>query len=694
MSFKIQLFLSTLLLCLSFQLLQAQDLKWALSGGGTGYERFQAIEIDAFGDIYASGFFENSFDIDPGPNQQLITSQGGTDIITCKYSRTGNLIWYAIQGGPGNDYPRGISLDPQGNVYVVGEFSDSTDFDPDPQNSLYRQSNGNQDAFLTKLDPSGQLVWAKTFGGIGLDRALSVAYNPAGTIHIGGQFSRSVDFDPSPTSSSSGTGDLGENIFISTFDNRGNFLWSHQFVSNNNSSRLERAYQLKVDNQNELVIVGSFAGTIDFDPSPSNTVNLTSSGGEDGFILKMTSSGLFVWANQTSGAGSSSCFNTCLQLDEFDNIHIGGFFTGTVDFNPNPSINLSKSSNGSRDMFISRMGTNGQLKWNVTAGGNSSEVVANMVIDRDGFVYATGYHYSGFDADPSSSVATVPNNGDADAYFWELDTSGNYISAYSFGSSGYDISTAIAYDDRKDIFLAGAFSNTVDFDPQSGIQTQTSNGDKDYFIQQVNICKKTLASLNGYGCSSYAAPSGKLINSSGLVSDTILNQDGCDSILSIQVNLNQLDTAVIQKHTSLESKAQAVNYQWLQCINGNYIPLTGETAAVFTPSANGSYAVAISQQTCRDTSACFPIINVGLSANTRASVKLFPNPFKDEFTLELNDFQKVASIMLYDLKGKLMREFTPLKNNLQLRLDAPEGLYVLHVQLKDGRAFHKKIVKY
>ena len=675
------------------QVVQGQQLKWALSGGGAGYERFQAIEIDSNGDIYATGFFENSFDVDPGPNQQIIQSQGGTDIVTCKYSRAGNLIWYAIQGGPGDDSPRGLSLDPLGNVYVVGEFEDSTDFDPDPQSSLFLRSNGNKDAFVTKLNPNGQLIWAKSFGGIGLDRALSVSFNRAGIIHLTGHFSQTVDFDPSPLTTSTGVGDQGENIFISTFDNRGNFIWSHQFVSMNSSSRLERAYQLKVDQQNDLVVVGSFAGTIDFDPSPGNTVALASAGGEDGFILKLTASGVFLWAKQVSGIGSSTCFNTCLQLDEFDNIHIGGFYTGNVDFNPNASVNLNKTSNGSRDMFISRMGANGQLKWNVTAGGNSSEVVANMVIDRDGFVYATGYHYSGFDADPSSNTAMVPNNGNADAYFWELDTSGNYISAYAFGSSGLDISSAIAYDDRKDIFLAGAFSNTVDFDPQNGIQNISSNGDRDYFIQQVNICKKTLASLNGYGCSSYTSPSGKLITSSGLVSDTILNQNGCDSILSIQVNLNQLDTTVIQKHTSLESSAQGVNYQWMECINGNYIPLTGETAAVFTPSANGSYAVEVSQQSCRDTSACFPIINVSVSTNKIESLKLFPNPFIGVFTLELTDFQKVENIMLYDLKGKLVKAFYPSKNELQLSIDAPSGLYLLRVQLKDGNTFHKKIVK-
>jgi hypothetical protein len=152
-----------------------------------------------------------------------------------------------------------------------------------------------------------------------------------------------------------------------------------------------------------------------------------------------------------------------------------------VDFDPGTGV-ATKSSSGSRDIFVSKIDSSGNLIWNRTNGGLSAEVVTNLTTDDYGYVYSIGYFYSDMDMDPSpSNVEMMYNNGSQDAFFWSLDSSGNYLSAHAIGGSGNDVVHGIDCGNNDDIYIGGTFSNTVDFDPDaSNTLLHTSNGNADF----------------------------------------------------------------------------------------------------------------------------------------------------------------------------------------------------------------------
>ncbi len=180
---------------------------------------------------------------------------------------------------------RSSVVDSNENVYQVGAFSGSVDFDPGvPTSSV--SSKGGPDAFIVKLDSKGFLVWIRTFGSIGSDKATSVTLDLNGNPVITGSFQGTVDFDP-------GTGVLNQttsgadDAFIINLDTTGGLQW----VKTIGGTSSDQGKTLTTDNFGNILIAGMYYGTVDFDPGP-NVVSMTStSGSTDIFFLKLDKTG-------------------------------------------------------------------------------------------------------------------------------------------------------------------------------------------------------------------------------------------------------------------------------------------------------------------------------------------------------------------------------------------------------------------
>ena len=117
-------------------------------------------------------------------------------ITTFSFSQV-DLEWSIDFGGGSFDDSRSIAMDNNNNLIVVGTFRDTVDFDPGPGSNI-RISNGMRDIYVLKADPLGNVLWVKTYGGIGFDEANNVAIDASGSIYITGEFDNTVDFDPGP----------------------------------------------------------------------------------------------------------------------------------------------------------------------------------------------------------------------------------------------------------------------------------------------------------------------------------------------------------------------------------------------------------------------------------------------------------------------------------------------------------------
>ena len=116
------------------------------------------------GYAYATGYFGDSVDFDPGSGSQILTAEGATDMFIQKLDPSGNLVWVKKIGSDGMfvELPQDIKLDKFSNIHIIGSFTDSVDFDPGPGDHIMY---GLVDIFILKLDSSANFKWAKMMGG-------------------------------------------------------------------------------------------------------------------------------------------------------------------------------------------------------------------------------------------------------------------------------------------------------------------------------------------------------------------------------------------------------------------------------------------------------------------------------------------------------------------------------------------------
>ncbi len=151
-------------------------------------------------------------------------------------------------------------------------------------------------------------------------------------------------------------------------------------------------------------------------------------------------------------------------------------------------------------------------------------------------------------------------------------------------------------------------------------------------------------------CNSYTSPSGLHVwTTSGNYLDTISNSIGCDSIINIHLIVNTVDSSVTAVPPLLTANAIGANYQWLFCDSSI---IQGEVSQNFLATANGSYAVIITQNGCIDTSSCYSVINVGVNEIGYSDVfYIFPNPSSDKITISLGSVITSGRIMISNTLG-------------------------------------------
>lgn len=448
-----------------------QNFQWAKSVGGTETDNGIGVVTDNSGNLYTLGKFKNTVDFDPNAGLFNLTSFGDDDICISKLDPSGNLIWAKQIGGALTEWPTKLVLDNFGNIYSTGYFWGTCDFDPG--NATYNlTSNGKFDAFVSKLDSSGNFVWARNFGDTISDYGNSIAVDASGNLYATGSYSGTPDFDPG--TSTYNLTSIKEDTYILKLDQFGNFIWAKSIGSANGCQALDMA----TDVLGGIYLTGDFFSTLDFDPGPS-IYNLTSAGTLDNFILKLDSLGNFVWAKKMGGPGLEQTFS--IITDNFGNTYTSGIFSGVSDLDPGPST-FTLSSAGMYDIFLLKLDINGNFIWAKKVGGAENDWSTSLALDLTGNIYMTGLYQLTADFDPGPLSYTLTSNGSTDVFILKLDSNGNFAWVKSMGSSVNDRGENITCDVNGNLYCAGSFYNTVDFDPGQSTFNLVSNGYHDAFL--------------------------------------------------------------------------------------------------------------------------------------------------------------------------------------------------------------------
>jgi gliding motility-associated-like protein len=499
----------------------AQDFRWAKEIEGSRTTAPSSIAVDSLGNVYTVGTFMGAIDFDPGPGvYNLISDSPGVSnnayssaVFILKLDSSGNFIWAKQIGTAGIGASAScMTLDAHGNIYITGSFSNTVDFDPGAGTYYLTALHDYGDVFVLKLDSAANFIWAGRFGESGPNQQYGNAYSRSikvdtlGNVYTTGSFLGIVDFDPG-----NGIYNLASalvsnpattyDIFISKLNASGNFVWAKRV----GGTESDFGEAITVDVSGNAYITGSFCSTVDFNPG-AGTFYLTSGPYNYSwniFVLKLNSSGNFVWAGSFTGLGAND-FGRSIAVDKSGNVYTSGGFSDTVDFDPGPGT-YYLTSNSKSSPFVSKLNSSGGFVWAKTFSDsivNNSNTAYSAILSLDtvGNIYITGGYSSTVDFDPGPGTYNLTAIGTFNVYIVKLDPSGNFILAKNIGE-GTNLSCgprAIAIDASFNIYTTGNFdffhdgflyAGTADFDPGSAVYNLTADyGLRASFIVKLAPC--------------------------------------------------------------------------------------------------------------------------------------------------------------------------------------------------------------
>ena len=298
-------------------------------------------------------------------------------------------------------------------------------------------------------------IWANQAGGTDLDWGESIAVDDNGNSYVTGRFYGSATFG---TTTLTGSGD--SDIFVAKLDINGNWLWAKQAGVTSDS------YGIAVDANGNSYVTGCFYYSAIF-----GTTTLTSSGGFDIFVAKLDSSGNWLWAKKAGGIDFACGYS--IAVDANGNNYVTGVFGESATFDA-----TTLTSSGGDDIFVAKIGHNGNWLWAKQAGGTNDDYGYSIAVDANGNNYVTG-RFSGC---ATFGATTLTSSGGDDIFVAKLDINGNWLWAKQAGGTDYDIVYSIAVDDNGNSYVTGYFWSSATF----GATTLTSSGQYDIFVAKMD----------------------------------------------------------------------------------------------------------------------------------------------------------------------------------------------------------------
>ncbi|MES2933900.1 MAG: InlB B-repeat-containing protein [Pseudomonadota bacterium] len=292
---------------------------------------------------------------------------------------------------------------------------------------------GTKDVFAAKLDASGNVLWAKNFGGSGAELyGMAMAIDSGGNVVVSGLSCGASPTTPALTK-------IGNcDAFVIRLNASGAITWAKNF-GGSGASAYARA--IAVDGSGNVVVAGNFEG------ASLTTPALSKIGIQDAFAIKLdANSGNISWVKNFGGSSATARAHA-VAVDGSGNVVLAGlFFNGNLT---TPAL----TKFGDFDAFVIKLDANGNTSWSRNYGGSDvSYMIAEAVaIDGAGNVVLGGTTYS------SLTTPLLPIIGDGDAFVIKLNSTGTTLWAKSFGGSGaYASAKAIAVDGSGNIVLGGS----------------------------------------------------------------------------------------------------------------------------------------------------------------------------------------------------------------------------------------------
>ena len=424
-----------LLLLLAFS---SAGQNWLSGVGGAGNDEALDITPDGQGGFILSGFYSYGVDF----NGTLLNSVGGTDAFVGRTDAQGDMVWIKQFGGTGSDAAYANDIDANGNIFVSGYFSGTMVVD----GTTVTSNSGSQDAFLAKLDPTGNLLWIRTFGGNDHDFVYDLALDQLGNAIITGNFKGTVSIGANTYNSviNPDQNEPSYDIFVAKYDPAGNVTWS----KHGQAIRDDRGTGLAVNANNEIALIGQFSDTLTLSNTYTNQVYNT------GFVMLLDSDGGELWMKKMS---ASVCIPYDIVFHQDSLMYITGDFTGQLAVFTDPLTTTTSSFQNK--IFLLKINTQGNLLWLENDGSDSPFSSRSVDVDVNGNAYISGYFKCRLDEySQQYGDGAFISAGRRDVFIAKYSGQGTRLWERQFGGSGDDLAWDLTIEAADQPIIAGAFS--------------------------------------------------------------------------------------------------------------------------------------------------------------------------------------------------------------------------------------------
>ncbi len=421
---------------------QASDgsLAWNTFLGGIGEDDGRGIVVDTSGNIYVAGLTK----YDWGNPVKPFSGGFNADGFAAKLDDNGALVWNTFIGGTGWDHAEAIAVDGSGNIHLTGFAGDTWGR---PVNSYVGGAYvGGGDAFVTKLNSDGAVLWNTFLGGGDNDIGYGIAVDGGGNTYITGM---SVGSWGKPVDAFAGVTD----IFVAKLDSNGALVWHTFLGGDDGGDDGDVGRGIAVDGDGNVYVTGE-------SPFTWGTPVNSHIGLRDIFVAKLDSNGDLMW--NTFLGRSYGDFGQGIALDGSSNVYV-------VGWSPDGSPGIS-------DVLVARLNSStGDTLWNTLLGGSGNDSGYGIAADSSGYIYIAGSSESSW-GDPLKPFA----GGYDDAFVAQLDSSGAVVWNTFLGGTGDDWSLGIAADGRGNLYTTGSS------DSSWGESINELAGMKDAFVTKLS----------------------------------------------------------------------------------------------------------------------------------------------------------------------------------------------------------------
>lgn len=508
-------------------------------------------------------------------------------------------------------------------------------------------------------------------------------------IYIQGGIRGRVDMDPGPDSSFLGMPGFENKSYILKLDSLGDFLWVQEQIG--------QAGQMCMGKNDTYCVVGTFEDTTDFDPGP-DSLKLSPSGPNDMFIQNFAPTGTPNWL-KIIGKPGGGLIPSSIVLDKQHNLYIAGRFWNSMDFDPGPDSALLSTSQAVSH-FLLKLDSLGNFLWanKLEINDTSFLSIEDIHVDNQGNLYATGY-FDGrldFDPGPDSTYLEAQQTREHNTFITKFDTRGNF--QWVRKNNLYEsLGREIALDNFGNVYIIGGFSTAWNSAP---------------YVMKLDSTGQVLWSHT------YATSYGALAYSIALDEQHNIYIGG--NFVGLETNFNP-STGVFYLTPSFMAAYSDIYVLKLD-ENGNFIyafnfvgkgeedvlditideqgflyMFGGFTDSVdFDPSLQSFVLEATMNQQLRAESYILKLDgkkSVGIESFEVVDVKLYPNPSRGIFNVDLPANVSIAQMQIMDALGNQVHsESLTLQHNFIDLKQLPSGIYFVRVDLNTGPRAVGKII--